>query len=144
MKSLSTTTKLGSPNRMPQATISRAGANGQFGAIRAEGHRGSFIARTVQLLCVFVPSIVLTPQCAFFGFDPQGGLLCTQASSYLAASLPQPRLSLGVACSKGCCRSEAIMFSVRYTYAEWTEDEQLRQTTFLGWRDDKHAKEVSV
>jgi bifunctional non-homologous end joining protein LigD len=22
-------------------------------------------------------------------------------------------------------------------YAEWTEDEQLRQTTFLGWRDDK-------
>lgn len=68
MKSLSTTTKLGSPNRMPQATISRAGANGQFGAIRAEGHRGSFIARTVQLLCVFVPSIVLTPQCAFFAY----------------------------------------------------------------------------
>jgi bifunctional non-homologous end joining protein LigD len=29
-------------------------------------------------------------------------------------------------------------------FAEWTEDEQLRQTTFLGWRDDKHAKEVSV
>jgi bifunctional non-homologous end joining protein LigD len=27
-------------------------------------------------------------------------------------------------------------------YAEWTEDEQLRQTTFLGWRDDKNAKEV--
>jgi bifunctional non-homologous end joining protein LigD len=27
-------------------------------------------------------------------------------------------------------------------YAEWTQDEQLRQTTFLGWRDDKNAKEV--
>jgi bifunctional non-homologous end joining protein LigD len=27
-------------------------------------------------------------------------------------------------------------------YAEWTEDEQLRQTTFLGWRDDKSAKDV--
>jgi ATP-dependent DNA ligase len=27
-------------------------------------------------------------------------------------------------------------------YAEWTEDEQLGQTTFLGWRDDKNAKEV--
>jgi bifunctional non-homologous end joining protein LigD len=24
-------------------------------------------------------------------------------------------------------------------FAEWTEDEQLRQTTFLGWRDDKNA-----
>jgi ATP-dependent DNA ligase len=28
-------------------------------------------------------------------------------------------------------------------YAEWTEDEQLRQTTFLGWRDDKNAKQVT-
>jgi bifunctional non-homologous end joining protein LigD len=27
-------------------------------------------------------------------------------------------------------------------FAEWTEDEQLRQTTFLGWRDDKDPKEV--
>jgi bifunctional non-homologous end joining protein LigD len=27
-------------------------------------------------------------------------------------------------------------------YAEWTEDEQLRQTTFLGWRDDKNPEEV--
>jgi ATP-dependent DNA ligase len=27
-------------------------------------------------------------------------------------------------------------------YAEWTEDKQLRQTTFLGWREDKNAKEV--
>lgn len=27
-------------------------------------------------------------------------------------------------------------------YAEWTEDEQLRQTTFLGWRDDKSPKEM--
>jgi bifunctional non-homologous end joining protein LigD len=26
--------------------------------------------------------------------------------------------------------------------AEWTEDEQLRQTTFLGWRDDKSPKEM--
>jgi bifunctional non-homologous end joining protein LigD len=28
-------------------------------------------------------------------------------------------------------------------YAEWTEDEQLRQTTFLGWRDDKNAELVT-
>ena len=27
-------------------------------------------------------------------------------------------------------------------YAELTDDEQLRQTTFLGWRDDKKPKEV--
>ena len=27
-------------------------------------------------------------------------------------------------------------------YAEWTQDEQLRQTMFLGWRDDKSAKDV--
>jgi bifunctional non-homologous end joining protein LigD len=27
-------------------------------------------------------------------------------------------------------------------YAEWTDDEQLRQTTFLGWRDDKRAEEI--
>jgi ATP-dependent DNA ligase len=27
-------------------------------------------------------------------------------------------------------------------YAEWTDDEQLRQTTFLGWRDDKRPEEI--
>jgi bifunctional non-homologous end joining protein LigD len=27
-------------------------------------------------------------------------------------------------------------------FAEWTQDEQLRQTTFLGWRDDKSPEEV--
>ena len=27
-------------------------------------------------------------------------------------------------------------------YAELTADDQLRQATFLGWRDDKKAKEV--
>jgi hypothetical protein len=27
-------------------------------------------------------------------------------------------------------------------FAEWTGDGQLRQTTFLGWRDDKKPKEV--
>jgi ATP-dependent DNA ligase len=27
-------------------------------------------------------------------------------------------------------------------FAEWTEDEQLRQTTFLGWRDDKTPTEA--
>ena len=27
-------------------------------------------------------------------------------------------------------------------YAEWTANGQLRQTTFLGWRDDKNAKDV--
>jgi len=27
-------------------------------------------------------------------------------------------------------------------YAELTADDQLRQTMFLGWRDDKKAKEV--
>ena len=26
--------------------------------------------------------------------------------------------------------------------AEWTDDEQLRKTTFLGWRDDKRPEEV--
>ena len=29
-------------------------------------------------------------------------------------------------------------------FAEWTEDEQLRQTTFLGWRDDKSPEEVGL
>jgi bifunctional non-homologous end joining protein LigD len=29
-------------------------------------------------------------------------------------------------------------------FAEWTEDEQLRQTTFLGWRDDKRPEEVVI
>jgi ATP-dependent DNA ligase len=28
------------------------------------------------------------------------------------------------------------------SFAEWTDDEQMRQTTFLGWRDDKNAKLV--
>jgi len=28
------------------------------------------------------------------------------------------------------------------SFAEWTEDELLRQTTFLGWRDDKTPEEV--
>jgi bifunctional non-homologous end joining protein LigD len=27
-------------------------------------------------------------------------------------------------------------------FAEWTEDEQLRQTSFLGWRDDKRPEEA--
>ena len=27
-------------------------------------------------------------------------------------------------------------------FAEWTEDEQLRQTTFLGWCDDENPEEV--
>jgi ATP-dependent DNA ligase len=27
-------------------------------------------------------------------------------------------------------------------YAELTADDQSRQTTFLGWRDDKKAREV--
>ena len=27
-------------------------------------------------------------------------------------------------------------------FAEWTEDEQLRQTTFLGWRDDRRPEEA--
>jgi bifunctional non-homologous end joining protein LigD len=28
------------------------------------------------------------------------------------------------------------------TFAEWTDDEQMRQTVFLGWRDDKAPREV--
>jgi len=28
------------------------------------------------------------------------------------------------------------------TFAEWTEDEQMRQTVFLGWRDDKDPRHV--
>jgi bifunctional non-homologous end joining protein LigD len=27
-------------------------------------------------------------------------------------------------------------------FAEWTEDGELRQTTFLGWRDDKNPEEM--
>ena len=27
-------------------------------------------------------------------------------------------------------------------YPEWTEDGELRQMTFLGWRDDKNPEEV--
>jgi ATP-dependent DNA ligase len=27
-------------------------------------------------------------------------------------------------------------------FAEWIDDEQLRQTTFLGWRDDRRLEEV--
>jgi bifunctional non-homologous end joining protein LigD len=29
-------------------------------------------------------------------------------------------------------------------FAEWAENEQLRQTTFLGWRDDKSPEEVVI
>jgi bifunctional non-homologous end joining protein LigD len=29
-------------------------------------------------------------------------------------------------------------------FAEWTEDEQLRQTTFLRWRDDKTPEEIII
>ena len=29
-------------------------------------------------------------------------------------------------------------------FAEWTEDEELRQTTFLGWRDDKDPRKVVI
>ena len=29
-------------------------------------------------------------------------------------------------------------------FAEWTDDEQLRQTTFLGWRDDKQPTDVVI
>jgi bifunctional non-homologous end joining protein LigD len=29
-------------------------------------------------------------------------------------------------------------------FAEWTEDGELRQTTFLGWRGDKNPKEVVI
>ena len=33
-------------------------------------------------------------------------------------------------------------FVCEVEYAELTADDQLRQTTFLGWRDDKKAQEV--
>jgi ATP-dependent DNA ligase len=29
-------------------------------------------------------------------------------------------------------------------FAEWTLDGELRQTMFLGWRDDKDAKEIAL
>jgi bifunctional non-homologous end joining protein LigD len=29
-------------------------------------------------------------------------------------------------------------------FAEWTEDGELRQTTFLGWRDDKDPKDIAL
>jgi ATP-dependent DNA ligase len=28
------------------------------------------------------------------------------------------------------------------TFADWTDDEQMRQTVFLGWRDDKDPRDV--
>jgi bifunctional non-homologous end joining protein LigD len=33
-------------------------------------------------------------------------------------------------------------FVCEVAFAEWTEDGERRQTTFLGWREDKHPKEV--
>ncbi len=33
-------------------------------------------------------------------------------------------------------------FVCEVAFAEWTQDGELRQTTFLGWRDDKSPKEV--
>jgi len=36
----------------------------------------------------------------------------------------------------------AALRLIEVEYAELTADDQLRQTTFLGWRDDKKAKEV--
>jgi bifunctional non-homologous end joining protein LigD len=33
-------------------------------------------------------------------------------------------------------------FVCEVAFAEWTSDEQLRQTTFLGWRDDKSPRDV--
>jgi bifunctional non-homologous end joining protein LigD len=33
-------------------------------------------------------------------------------------------------------------FVCEVAFAEWTEDGELRQTTFLGWRDDKSPEEV--
>jgi bifunctional non-homologous end joining protein LigD len=36
-----------------------------------------------------------------------------------------------------------VMLVCEAAFAEWTEDEQLRQTTFLGWRDDKNAELVT-
>jgi hypothetical protein len=32
--------------------------------------------------------------------------------------------------------------AIEVTFAEWTDDEQMRQTVFLGWRDDKKPEEV--
>jgi bifunctional non-homologous end joining protein LigD len=33
-------------------------------------------------------------------------------------------------------------FVCEVAFAEWTQDGELRQTTFLGWRDDKSPEEV--
>jgi bifunctional non-homologous end joining protein LigD len=33
-------------------------------------------------------------------------------------------------------------FVCEVAFAEWTSDERLRQTTFLGWRDDNNPTEV--
>lgn len=33
-------------------------------------------------------------------------------------------------------------FVCEVAFADWTLDGELRQTTFLGWRDDKNPKEV--
>jgi hypothetical protein len=34
--------------------------------------------------------------------------------------------------------------SAKRLFAEWTQDGELRQTTFLGWRKDKSPEEVVI
>ncbi|MEY2605063.1 MAG: hypothetical protein QOH31_2872 [Verrucomicrobiota bacterium] len=54
---------------------------------------------------------------------------------------PPPLTLLG----KGCPSQVGqigFRFRKRIRIAEWTLDGELRQTTFLGWRDDKDRKEV--
>jgi ATP-dependent DNA ligase len=34
------------------------------------------------------------------------------------------------------------VFVCEVAFAEWTLDRELRETTFLGWRDDKSPEEV--
>jgi ATP-dependent DNA ligase len=36
----------------------------------------------------------------------------------------------------------AKFYLCEVAFAEWTQDGELRQTTFLGWRDDKNPAEV--
>jgi bifunctional non-homologous end joining protein LigD len=35
-------------------------------------------------------------------------------------------------------------FVCEVAFAEWTQDEELRQTTFLGWRGEKSPAEVMI
>ena len=66
----------------------------------------------------------------------------------MGVTLPaKPSCNDGNGCRRSSLQSpvfrSVVMLVCEAAFAEWTEDEQLRQTTFLGWRDDKNAELVT-